>query len=83
MENKKPDSRFTFEKLECPMTFATGITHGSTTCCQDKCEWWTDDGTAKGCSIRIQAEATDRISDSLAGIKAILMQILGQLKTKK
>ena len=64
----KVDSRFTFEQDFCP--FYDGK------CSGPHCELWTKTRNGEGCSIRTGAEAMDSISETL-------LQILGQLKTRK
>ena len=78
---RKPDSRFTFEVEQCPINHFTE-------CIGPKCGYWCE--KEKGCATRIQVETArylalnlERTADALKSIEKIMLQILGQLKTRK
>ena len=82
---RKPDSRFTFEKGFCPL-MGTEDPGRDEYCIGPKCELWNE----RGCSFRVGsitsgsiAGTLKDISGSLNGIEKVLIQILGQLKTRK
>lgn len=91
---KEPDSRFRFEIGRCPFisnAFAQDKDYDNEElydCIGNECEVWMD--KEKGCAYRIQAESyrliglnQERSADALHEISKTLLQILGQLKTRK